>query len=127
MAQYKVKSFKEHNEQINESVVLALLVPILVVAASKLIGYSIGTFAGPQIKKSMDALVKSRFVDKSKESDIKNLYDLIQKDYPDIKDALDKDDTIKLSSNMKNAGLDKDDEEEINKIIDKLRNHHKSL
>jgi hypothetical protein len=127
MSQYKLKSLKEHSEQINESVLLTLLIPIIAVVAGKLVGYTIGHFAGPQIKKSMDALVKSRFADKAHDSDIKKLYDIIQSDYPEIKDALDKDDEIKLSSTMKSAGLDKDDEEEINKLINKLRDYHNSL
>jgi len=127
MSHYKLKTYKEHSESVNESFALTLLIPIIAVAAGKILGYTIGRFAGPQIKKSMDNLVKSRFTDKAKESDIKNLYDLIQKDYPDIKDALDNDDKLKLSSDLRNAGLDRDDEEQINQIIDTLRSYHKSV
>lgn len=127
MSQYKLKSYNDYNSQINESVVLMMLLPVLVVVAGKLVGYTIGRFAGAQIKDSMDNLVKSRFAEKANEDDIEKLYNLIQKEYPEIKDALDKDNTLKLTTDMKSAGLDKKDEAYINKVIDKLRDYHKSL
>ncbi len=127
MSHYKLKSYKEYNSQINESEVMMMLVPILAVVVGKLIGYTVGRFAGPQIKNSMDSLVRSRFAEKANDKDIKKLYDLIQSDYPEIKDALDKDNMLKLTNDMKTAGLDKKDEEYINKVIKKLREYHKSL
>jgi short-subunit dehydrogenase involved in D-alanine esterification of teichoic acids len=127
MSQYKLKSYQEHSESINESILLSLLVPILAVAAGKLIGAEIAKWKGPEIKKSMDNLVKSRFADKAHDSDIKKLYDLIVKEYPDIKTGLDNNDDITLTNDLKKAGLDKDDTEEINKVIDKLRKYHNSL
>ena len=127
MSQYKLKSYKAYNSQVNESEVMMMLVPILAVVVGKLRGYTVGRFAGQQIKNSMNSLVKSRFAEKANDNDIKKLYDLIQNDYPEIKDALDKDNMLKLTSDMKSAGLDKKDESYINKVIDKLREYHKSL
>lgn len=127
MSQYKLKSYKEYNSQINESSELIMLLPVLAVVVGKLIGYTVGRFTGPQIKNSMDSLVKSRFAEKANDNNIKNLYNLIQSEYPEIKDALDKDNRLKLSNDMRTAGLDKKDEEYINKVIDKLREYHNSL
>ena len=127
MSQYKLKSYNEYNSQINESAVLMMLIPVLAVVIGKLIGYTVGRFAGPQIRDSMNSLVKSRFAEKANDKDIENLYLLIQNEYPEIKDALDKDNKVKLTTDMKAAGLDRRDEEYINKVVDKLRDYHKSL
>ena len=127
MSHYKLKSYKDYNSQINESVEMMMLLPVLAVVVGKLIGYTVGRFAGQQIRDSMNSLVKSRFAEKANEKDIKKLYDLIQSDYPEIKDALDKDNMLKLTTDMKAAGLDKKDETYINKVIEKLREYHNSL
>ncbi len=126
MQDYKLASFKEHSGKINESVMFALLLPVLVVALGKIVGYTIGKFKGDDIRKSMDNLSKSRFAEKSKEKDIKQLYDLIVRQYPDIIEALDSNDMSKLSNDLKAAGLNKSDEAEINSTIAKLRAHHNS-
>jgi hypothetical protein len=75
----------------------------------------------------MNSMVKSRFAEKANNKDIEKLYLLIQNEYPEIKDALDKDNKLKLTTDMKSAGLDRKDEEYINKVVDKLRDYHKSL
>lgn len=124
MSQFKLKSYKEHTDSVNESVALAFLLPILAVAAGKLLGTAIVALKGDEIAKSMDNLTKSRFADKAHDSDIRKLYDLIYKEYPKILSALDSNDDITLTNDLKRAGLDKDDTDTINKVIDKLRNYH---
>lgn len=123
---YKIKSYIEHKDSINESIALTLLIPVLAVAAGKIIGTAVATFGGAYISKSMTNLTKSRFAEKAHDSDIKKLYDLLVSDYPEIIDALEKDDNLKLTDDLKKAGLDKDDAETINKVIDKLRKYHQS-
>lgn len=127
MSDFKLKSYNEHKDSINESVVLAFLLPVLAVAVGKLLGTANVAYKGDEIAKSMDNLTKSRFADKAHSSDIKKLYDLISKEYPKMLTALDSNDDITLTNDLKRAGLDKDDAEQINKVIDKLRNYHNSL
>ena len=88
MSQFKLKSYKEHTDSVNESVALAFLLPILAVAAGKLLGTAIVALKGDEIAKSMDNLTKSRFADKAHDSDIRKLYDLIYKEYPKILSAI---------------------------------------
>lgn len=124
MNKYKLASYIEFNNQINESISLALLMPIIAITAGKLIGSSIVKLKGNEIKKSMDNLIKSRFTENAKEKDVKNLYNLIKDEYPKILKALDNNDNIELSKELIEAGLDSTDIELINQVINKLRDYH---